>query len=133
VSTHVVVESLVRDRTLIVQFSSGLADKSRTVIAYSILQADGERLPGWLSRAAPDMLIGERPADVTSIALRIKVIYSDGTIETKTLEIDTHTGAMKLLPDKGALNVVPFHKQFSVLTEADDATIDALAELLKAG
>ncbi|MEW5964335.1 MAG: Ig-like domain-containing protein, partial [Pseudomonadota bacterium] len=128
--SRIVLESLVRDRVLIVEISSSLADHERQVVEYRILQANGEPLPAWLERVGASVLIGQRPADLNALALRITVLYSDGSFETKEVEVDAISGEIEALAAKrGASLPVPFTEQFAVQVPLND---DDVAELARA-
>ncbi|MEQ1714160.1 MAG: Ig-like domain-containing protein, partial [Hyphomicrobium sp.] len=60
---QVVLESLVRERTLIVRMTSTELPGHPTVVDYRVMQADGRPLPVWLDRVGPQVLMGERPAN----------------------------------------------------------------------
>ncbi|HRD78057.1 MAG TPA: Ig-like domain-containing protein, partial [Hyphomicrobiaceae bacterium] len=109
--SHLIIETLVRDRTLAVQLSS-TASIDKRIVDYRVMRADGGPMPGWLDRIGLDLLIGQRPADVDRIALRIIIIFGDGTTELKDVEIDTMSGEIKTLgPGKRADVRLPFMDQ----------------------
>jgi len=56
------------------------------------MQADGRALPGWLNRAGPELLVGERPADSERVELRIIAVLSDGTTIERDVVIQTSSG-----------------------------------------
>ncbi len=85
--SQITVDSLVRDRTLIVQISNNLSTPDRSVVEYRVQLSNGAPLPGWLDRVGPDLLLGQRPLDLEEISLRIIVLFSDGGLETKTVKI----------------------------------------------
>jgi hypothetical protein len=128
--SQIVIETLVRERLLIVEVSSKLADPAREVMEHRIVQANGEPLPGWLERPSDGLLVGQRPANLDQLTLRITVLYTDGTFETKEVRIDTHSGEIEPMQAKrGASLPVPFTEQFAVQVPLDD---DDVAELGRA-
>lgn len=127
------LESTVRDGQLIIKLSSEAADTTRRIIDYRILQGNGEPLPRWLGRVGDDTLIGEAPLDVESIKLRIKILFSDGTFETKTIEVRTDTGEMQHVKQDASFNVVPFTSQFVERFAMTDEQAEELAKILLAG
>jgi hypothetical protein len=129
---QLVVNTLIRDRMLIVQLSSALADTNRSVQEYRVLQGNGEPLPTWLKRASHDMLIGEHPADTQVITLRIKILYDDGTVETRSVEIRTDTGEIQPVAIQDARVVVPFSSQFASIQPQSEAEIYELAQIVRA-
>jgi hypothetical protein len=93
--SQLIVESLVRDENLIVQLSNSVLDKARRVVEYRVGLPGGARLPAWLDRVGPDLLMGRRPANVERVALQITVVYADRTSETKIVEIEAATGEVR--------------------------------------
>jgi hypothetical protein len=91
------------------------------------VQANGQPLPRWLEHVAPNLLVGRPPADATSMALRVKILYSDGTFEMKDVRVDTTSGHISEIRQKGASLVVPFQSQFSTLGTLTDDDIGLLA------
>ena len=127
---QVVMESMVRERTLIVNLSSTAIPDHAHVIEYRVMQADGRPLPGWLDRAGAQVLIGERPVDVEEIKLRVIAILSDGTTIERSVVIQTMSGEIKPLEDKRA-NVVPlFTDQLRTEATRGDAEFDNLLKAL---
>ena len=112
---QVVIESLVRNRTLIVQISNTIDPGLKRIVDYKITRADGTPLPGWLDRAGRDMLIGERSADEETIEIRVEAVYSDGTVVVQEVKIETSTGEIQPLnPGKqGSLSPAFFGDQFT--------------------
>ncbi len=129
---QIVIESLVRDRLLMVHIGNTLTGAEKTVVQYRILQANGAPLPDWLERAGPDMLLGEHPADVASVKLRVNVLYSDGSFETKDVEIQTKTGEIQPYKANDAARAVPFESQFADVRDLPQAEIESLATFLDA-
>ena len=94
---QIIVESLVREQTLILQISNTLEAGSKRIIDYRITQADGTPLPTWLDRAGKDLLIGRRAADFETLKLKIEAVYSDGSTVVEEIKIDTATGEIQPL------------------------------------
>ena len=108
--TQVIIETLVRDRTLILQLSNSLG---KGVADYRVLRADGGARPTWLDRVGPNTLMGQRPADVDTVRLRVIVVFEDGMSETKDVEIEMLSGEIKaLVAGKRADLARPFMDQF---------------------
>ena len=128
--SQIVIEALVRDRTLIVQLSS-TAEAGKRVADYRVLSADGGPVPGWLDRANAGLFIGERPANVDRVGLRVIVVYSDGTSETKVIIIETMSGEIKTLaPDQRTELRLPFMEQLAARYTFADGALDDLARVL---
>ena len=106
---------------------------SRTIAEYRILQADGAPLPGWLERLSNETLMGERPANIDTISLKVVIIYSDGTSETKSVASETMSGEIKPIAEIRAEQVLPFTHQFSSAPSVPAEAIDDLAALLAPG
>ena len=111
---QIIVESLVREQTLILQISNTLEAGSKRIIDYRITQADGTPLPTWLDRAGKDLLIGRRAADFDTLKLKIVAIYSDGSTVVEEVKIDTATGEIQPLNGGRQGSVAPalFGDQF---------------------
>ncbi|HPG89017.1 MAG TPA: hypothetical protein PLD46_05155, partial [Hyphomicrobium sp.] len=108
---QVVIESLVRQETLIIQISNTVESGVKRIVDYRITQIDGKPLPSWLDRAAKDLLIGRREAGVESIDLKVEAIYSDQTVVVEKVRIDAATGEIKAL--KAADASVPAARLFN--------------------
>ncbi len=133
--SQIIVESLVRDRTLILQISNTLASPNRSVVEYRVQQSNGAPLPGWLDRIGPDLLLGQRPVDLEEISLRITVLYSDGGLETKNVRVDTASGEItQSLQQRRASLALPFTQQFAAVAETiNDEALDDLAHAIMGG
>ena len=89
-------------------------------------------MPGWLDRAGASLLIGQRPANIESIDLRVTVIYTDGTFEEKSVRIETMSGDIKPVAlQRGANLGRPFWEQFAVIERVTEEGTRELAELLR--
>ncbi len=130
---QLVIEALVRARTLIVQISTSVQSADGPQIEQvRVLPADGARLPTWLHRVAPDLLIGERPAGTERITLKLEVRYSDGTIEKRFIVIEALSGDVYEAGSRRADVVVPFQAQFALNEPIRAEDVAGLACLLKA-
>ncbi|HRD74777.1 MAG TPA: cadherin-like domain-containing protein [Hyphomicrobiaceae bacterium] len=131
--TELIIQTLVRERMLMIQISNMAMDQAKTVSEYRVMLADGQPLPAWLDRPRGDLLIGERPVDSVSLRLKITVLYSDGSFETKLVEIQTGSGEIHPIEAKRGVDLpVPFVNQFALKTPPSDDGLDALARYLKA-
>ena len=130
--TQIILESLVREGTLIVQISNSVFDASKQVAEYRVMQADGKPLPSWLDRAGPDVLIGRRPADLDFVSLRVTVLFTDGTSESKEVRIETMSGEIKPLALLRSGEAAPlFPAQFAAIEILSDDETRQLAEALE--
>ncbi|PPC84534.1 MAG: hypothetical protein CTY31_13745 [Hyphomicrobium sp.] len=111
---QVVIESLVRDQTLIVQISNTIEDGVLRITEYRITQVDGSALPDWLDQIGPDLLMGRHEVGSDDVELRIEAIYSDGTSVVENVRIDAGTGEISPLiaPVKDAAAPQMFGDQF---------------------
>ena len=75
---QIIIESVVRDNTLIIQISNTLEIGSKRIVEYRMMQSNGKPLPEWLDRAGRDLLIGRRDANVDTLFLKVEAVYSDG-------------------------------------------------------
>ena len=94
---QIIIESLVRDRTLILQITNTLTPGDKRIIDYRVTRADGTALPAWLDRVGKDLLIGEHAPDEEVINLRVEAIYSDGSTAVEEVTIQTSTGEIQPL------------------------------------
>ncbi len=83
-----------------------------------------------LSIPAVCVLIGERPANIDRIRLRITVVYSDGSSESKDVMIETMSGEIKPSFQKRADHAVPFFEQFTSNKPLNDDDIEGLGSML---
>jgi hypothetical protein len=104
---QVVLESLVHDRTLIVQMRSTQIPRHAHVVEYRVQRADGRPLPNWLERIGPDVMMGARPADSERIDLKVTAILSDGTAIHQDVVIRTATGEIQPLGNPQLATALP--------------------------
>ncbi len=131
-SAQIIIESLVRDQTLIIQITNSVPDATKSVQKYRISQANGQPLPNWLDRAGKSLVIGQRPPNIDRLDLSVTVIYTDGSFEEKAVQIDTKSGDIKLLELKQEANLNrTFSEQFTVKSPATEQEVTDLAEMLK--
>ena len=129
---QVVIETLVREKYLMIQLSTALVSDARTVVDYEVHQFNGQQLPEWLDRADQAVFLGERPADVERIALSVTVIYDDGSTEVRNVEIETKTGNIRPIIEKQASSQpLLFQRQFNAMEMPADHSVDDLSKLLK--
>ncbi len=94
---QVIIESIVRERTLIVQISNTLKTGDKRIVDYRITQADGTPLPEWLNRAGKELLIGQREPNQEFISLKVEALYTDGSVVVEQVKIDSATGEISPL------------------------------------
>ncbi len=95
---QIVIETLVREETLIIQLSSRASSGTNSIADYKVMSADGSPLPTWLDPVNRDLIVGRRPADVEDLLLRIIVVHTDGRTEARNVQIETVSGEIKPLP-----------------------------------
>lgn len=129
---QVVIESLVRGRTLIVQVTNTVSDGARKIVDYRFSQIDGRPLPQWLDRAGRDLLIGERAANSETIKIRVEAVYDDGKVVVQDVRIDTATGEIQPLKagQQGMLAPKLFHEQFRIQQMLSPDEVQSLGRLL---
>ena len=118
-SSQVIVETLVREETLIIQISSRVAASAKQVVEYRVTSLDGGPLPGWLDHVGRDLIVGRRPADSESIALRISVKFADGSTEDKRVRIETVTGEIQAVGATGKVAQASEPRRETVLAAAE--------------
>jgi hypothetical protein len=94
---QVVVESLVRERTLILRVFSTELPSYAKVVDYRVTMADGRALPAWLDRVGSQVLMGERPVDAEEVKLHVTAILSDGSKIERDVVVQTNTGEIQPL------------------------------------
>ncbi|MCV9937307.1 hypothetical protein OIU35_13165 [Boseaceae bacterium BT-24-1] len=125
-------QSVLRDRTLTLEFGGRLADPNARIIEYRVLQANGRPLPSWLERAGRDMIVGEVPIDLDEVRLKIIAVLADGQSTERNIAVDQSTGEIRLSPDDLSWSRPPlFQERFAVSHEFSDAEIKILAETLR--
>lgn len=92
---QVIIESVVRDNTLIIQISNTIEFGSKRIVEYRMMQSNGKPLPEWLDRAGRDLLIGRRDANFDTLFLKVEAIYSDGSVIVEEVKVDTATGEIQ--------------------------------------
>jgi Cadherin-like domain len=127
---QIVMESLVRERTLIVNLSSTQIKDHATVVEYKVMQADGKPLPNWLSFAGSNVLIGERPVDQEVVKLRVIALMSDGSTIERHVVIQTTSGEIQPLESKRADVAPMFSDQLDQYANAEDQSFDELLRAL---
>ena len=129
---QVIIETLVREKVLMIQVSNSVSDLDRQVVEYRFLRADGSALPDWLDRVGGTLLMGERPADAEQLQLRIEVVYADGTSESRTIMIETNSGEVQPFSGQQA-GAAPkmFADQFNPTTVAAEEGVQGLSQILR--
>jgi hypothetical protein len=131
-NSQVIVEALVRDRTLVVQLSTSV-ESGKRIADMRVLRGDGGPMPGWLERVGANLLIGNRPADVGQVQLRVIVVYEDGTSEEKDVQIESVTGEVTpRLVGKSGMVPSPFMDRFAEVDPPTDDDRRVLARQLDA-
>ena len=127
---QVVIESLVRERTLILRvFSTELAGHAK-VVDYRVSMADGRALPSWLDRVGPQVLMGERPVNAEEVKLHVTAILSDGSTIERDVVVQTNSGEIQPLALGKRTEAAPlFSDQIQHLAQGRD---NGFAKLLVA-
>ncbi len=107
-----IIESLVRDDILNLQLSNTISQGNRQIVGYRVTQIDGRPLPGWLERVGTDFLLGERPADIELLELRVEGVFNDGTVVVQEVEIQAVTGEIQPLKKPAPIAPPLFRDQF---------------------
>ncbi len=96
---QIVVDTLVRDRTVFVSISDTLAAASLhgPAIAYEVQSVDGGPLPEWLDFPANGSVLANPPAGETSLELEIVARFADGARVVHPVSLDLITGEVSPL------------------------------------
>jgi len=129
--TQLVIESMISNDAMILNFSSKVSDQFTKGSEYTILMSDGSPLPTWLNKIGNDVLIGRPPVDADLLSLRVKITNPDGSFETKEIDIELQSGEVKpeTAKQQGALPL-PFDRQFATDNRLNATNHDALAAFL---
>ena len=95
---RIVVDTLMRDRIIFVRVSNTLGlSSSGSVEAYTVLQADGRPLPGWVQSADDGLLLVQAPMSGGEIDLRIIATLADGSTIERGVSLDLTNGSVEEL------------------------------------
>jgi hypothetical protein len=125
------VETVIQNELLVLRLSADAAD-SQKIVDYRIMQGNGEPLPSWISKIGSDLLIGTPATDLETLVLRIKVLFSDGSYETRTIEINIKTGEVSQQLQKDVQVVPEFGTQLAIIGQPSALELDELGHWLKA-
>ncbi|MCB1521352.1 MAG: tandem-95 repeat protein, partial [Hyphomicrobiaceae bacterium] len=103
---ELVVESLVRERVLILHLGTRFSDFGSRAVEYRVTQSDGRPLPAWLDRVGRDVIVGQRPASVETLQIKVTAVSADGASVTRNVTIEAVTGEIQPLASTNT-NVVP--------------------------
>jgi hypothetical protein len=125
-ASQIVLDSFVRQGSLIVTMSSVEIPGQAKVVDYRVMQADGRPLPSWLGRAG-HTLQGHRPADSETLKLKVIGILSDGTTIERDVVIQTMSGEIQPLAGAKRAELAPlFSDQLRTYADAQDIGFDRL-------
>ena len=129
---QIIIESLVRDRTLILQITNTLTPGDKRIVDYRVTRADGTALPAWLDRVGKDLLIGEHAPDEEVINLRVEAVYSDGSTAVEEVRIQTSTGEIQPLKNiqKDATPPALFKDQLKARPTLSTGQIESLGRAI---
>ena len=130
---QLIVETLVRERQLLIQVSNTFAAVGLHVSEYRVFQADGRPLPSWLSTAEGGLVLGEAPPSEETIQLRVIAILDDDSTEERYVTIQTRTGEIQpLAEDQHSELPRLFHEKLGRHTTLAASEIVELARWLAA-
>ena len=128
---QIILDSMVRDRQLIVNLSHTDIAGHAKVVEYRVMQADGRPLPAWLNNSGQNVLIGEHPVDVEVIKLRVIAVMSDGTTLERDVVIQTNSGEIQPLKETKRADATPlFSEQLTTFAERDQTEFERLLKAL---
>ena len=128
------IESFVRGQTLIAALAIEAGSGHGRDIEWSVLQADGRPLPGWLRFLDRSTLSGVRPVDVESIDLRVIGVLPDGTTVTNEIRLNARSGEIQPLQigRSGLIAPWPFADQLRAEAAIEADGLAGLARFLEA-
>ena len=131
--TAMTIETLVRERTVLLNLSSVSSAGAKDIAEFRVLDGDGAPLPAWLKRPDPNVLMGQRPANIENVRLRLHLIYVDGTSEVMDVKIDLISGeAKRETSGPRSDHAVPFLEQFAAADLYLERDLAELARMLDA-
>ncbi|WP_306222978.1 tandem-95 repeat protein [Bosea beijingensis] len=126
------VQSVLRGRTITLEFTSRFAEADQRATEYRVLLADGRPLPGWLVRAGKDMVVGDMPIDLDEVRLKIVALLVDGGSAERNIIVDLSTSEIRPAPDQQGWTRPPlFQERFGLPAELTQSQIAFLAEALR--
>ena len=130
-SGQLILETLVRERYLIVQISNSFGLVGKSAVEYRVMQADGRPLPDWLDYSGQGVLIGRHPVNIEHVRLRVTAILTDGSTVTREVEIKTISGEIQhIAPGKRSELPSFFNEQLRTHGMLNPAQVAGLAEAI---
>lgn len=128
---RIAIETLVRGRTLMINVQSLGDFGDLSFEGFRFTTRSGDALPGWLDEASHGFVIGERPADVEVIELRIEALLEDGSVIEKDVRINTLTGDIQAIgPERRAELAPMFTRQLGASPRLTGEEVEALGRVL---
>lgn len=101
-SGQLAIETLVRERLLILNVTNTYLPPGREVASLLVAQRDGRPLPDWLAETTGGLYIGRPPAGLDELHLRIEVLFADSKREVYEIRITVKSGEIAVIPSKRA-------------------------------
>jgi hypothetical protein len=86
------VESLVRSESILVKLEPVSREVADHIVGYRFSRLDGSPLPSWLEETSQGLLVGQVPANVEALQLRVIAVMDDGSEQHVDVVIQTRTG-----------------------------------------
>ncbi len=125
------VESLIRDRQLIVNVQHLHPLNGRSIVDTRFMMAGGKPLAEWVDVKQGGLVLINWPVDVEQIDLRVVIVLSDGQVVEKDVRIDTVSGEIQpLIPGRRTELPRLFNDQFDVRGILPASQIEAVGRAL---
>ncbi len=129
--SRILLETLVRDRLLVIKLPAIADISGKPVAAVRLAGTDSRPAPGWLAKAGPSLYIGQRPADIETLSLRLVVEYQDGTTAERVFKVEAGSGKIEVaIPQRAAVAPQQFSDQFRPMEIATEAGLRELDRAL---
>jgi VCBS repeat-containing protein len=97
INAEVAVETLVGHGRLYIDLTATMQGAPDPAVEWSITQADGQELPGWISQGNGQSLIATIPPSAEHIALKISARFPHGETAVRYVTIDLKSGEIQAL------------------------------------
>ncbi|MEW5963360.1 MAG: Ig-like domain-containing protein [Pseudomonadota bacterium] len=126
------VESLVRSESILVKLEPVSREVADRIVGYRFTRLDGTQPPSWLDEIGQGVLVGQVPANVEALQLRVIAVMEDGSEQHIDVVIHTRTGEIqRIAGGKRAELPVMFSEQLPADRALSLDDIEALGAMLR--
>jgi hypothetical protein len=129
-TTVLQVSTLIRENQIVITLGTQ-TKRDQPAVDYIVRLPNGEPLPQWLHQPSKDVLLATPPANLRSFSISVQIELPDGRAETRELQIDAISGAIKQIDlDKRSERPSVFAEQFALMEPLGPQQIALLGEVL---